>query len=155
IGRAREIVAQGGRFGIEAQEPEVAIVLEFGRALQSERRLVEVAAIGLRPRNAREHAIVAISPAVIEAAEATPGAFTLGADTGPAMPAGIEEAAIFPPHIAQEEDGPACDLPGDEIVRLLQLRAVTDIDPALGKDLAHLIGQDRVRDERLAIQEKP
>src|SRR5262249_52843029 len=121
----------------------------------SERRLVEVAAIGLRARNAREHAIIAISPAVIEAAEATPGAFALGADDRAAMAAGVEEEAVFAPHIAQEDDGPARDLPGDEIVRLLQLRAVTDIDPALGKDLAHLIGQDRVRDERLAIQEKP
>src|SRR5262249_5850911 len=102
----------------------------------------------------RQHAIIAIGPAVIEAAEAAARARPLRADDGAAVPAGVEMAAEVALHSAKENHRAAGHLTRDEIVRFIEFGRMADIDPAFGEDLRHFVAQHGLRDQSLPIQQK-
>ena len=151
---AGEIVDERRRVLVEVHEPEAAILLEPRRTPQPEFLLVEALGIGVVAGHARERAVIGVGPAVIDAHEAPRIALALGADDGAAVPAGVEQAVVDVLGVAHEDHRPAGDLAGDEIARLLQLGGVADIDPAAAEDVGHLLAQDVLRDQHLAVQQE-
>ena len=91
---------------------------------------------------------------MIDALEAAPIAFALGADDGAAVPAGVEQAVELARLVAAEDHRPAGDPARAEIARLFQLGGMADIDPAAAEDLRHLLAQDVLRDQDLAIEQE-
>jgi hypothetical protein len=56
--------------------------------------------------------------------------------------------------VAHEDHRAAGDLAGAEIAGLLQLGIVPDIDPAAAEDARHLLAQDVVGDQHLAVEQE-
>src|SRR6185295_13303212 len=72
-------------------------------------------------------------------------------DNGAAMAADVEQRADVALAVAAEDHRTAGDVAGDEVARILDLRGVADIDPALVEDRAVLVFQDVRRDEDAAM----
>ncbi len=91
---------------------------------------------------------------MVDAHEAAGVAVALRAHDGAAMPAGVEQAMDLAGLVAHEDHRAARDLAGAEIAGLLQLGIVPDIDPAAAEDARHLLAQDVVGDQHLAVEQE-
>src|SRR5262249_49075756 len=146
-----EIVSERRRVLIEAHEVEAAVLFEARRPLEAVSNLVETFGIGIVTRHARERAVIAVGPAMIDAHEAAGVALALGAHDRAAMPAGVEQAVKLALLVAHEDHRPAGDLAGAEVARFLELRGMPDIDPAAPEDLRHFPLQYILGDQHLAV----
>src|SRR5262249_56568912 len=104
--------------------------------------------------DADEAAVVAVGAGVVGGLEAAAIAVALGADDGGAVAAGVEQSVEFAGLVAADDDGAAGDLAGAEIAGLPQLRGVADIDPGAAEDLRHLLAQDLLRHQHLAVEQE-
>ena len=132
---AAEIVGERIGIGVEAHEPEAAILLEPPWSPQAVGGFVEALGIGVRARHAHQPPVVAVGPAVVDALEAAPVALALSAHNGAAVAAGIEQAVELPRLIAAEDHRPAGDLARAEIAGPLQLGGMAGINPAAAENL--------------------
>ncbi len=70
------------------------------------------------------------------------------------MSAGVEQAMKVAGLVAAEDDRPSRDLARAEVARLLQLGRVPDIDPAAAENLRHLLAQNLLRHQNLAVEQE-
>ncbi len=88
---------------------------------------------------------------MIAAGEGAAVARALAADQGAAMRAGVVECVQLVLAVARVEQRPSADSARDEVARLLQLRRMAEIEPALAEHVLALERQDVVGHEGAAM----
>ena len=148
---AGEIGVQVRRVRIEIGEIEILVVLEPRHRHEALALLVEARRIGVVAGNALDRAVGVVGPAVIDAVELPGVALALATHQRAAMAADVEQRADLALPVAAEDHRTAGDAAGAEVARVLHLRGVADIDPALVEDRAVFVLQDVRGDEHAAV----
>ena len=135
---------------VEVDEHEATVALHAWR-LQRHLRPVEELAVTRLVRRADKRALVVEGPSVVEALEHIGVAVLLTTDHGAPVGAGIVEGthpAILAPG---KEDGPAPHVPPNVVARLLHLRLMAKVEPALLEDAVPLLLHHLRRGQRGAV----
>ena len=148
---ASQIVRQRHRVGVEADEPEAAILLEARHVHEAAAVVLVAFRIGALLRDHAQAAVRAEHPAVIEALEHARLAGLLPADAAAAMRAEIVEDVDLAARVAIENEVATGDRAGEKRSRLGQFAVMAEIEPAALEYLLVLeiedvlIGEDAAR----------